>query len=281
MAVQPELKMRIVVFDGDIRKVTTTKPDTLEDLIGWIKNFIQADYSFCLHYEDPEFNNELCNLTNISEFARQSNNQNCTHHWTATSRSRNWNMQWNRQSGRHRNIVLVFLPSWKKLAVAGGVWDPYIRCWCGISTPPRQLFVSQEWRLSEVDQRIEAWNPTKAGWGHLFIEVLVNEMMKRNPNMLIVKKEMDMTFGLRRKEVVQGKTPIAQICHRWPALFTDSQVCMTLTSKRFLGSKWILGILRVLQDFFRGIFRGLSFRIMSWLLLFDMYCWKCQLMWLL
>lgn len=57
-------------------------------------------------------------------------------------------------------------------------------------------------------------------------QVLVNEMMKKKPNGSLVKKEMDMTFALRRKEVVQDKPASSQMVHRWPALFTESQVCM-------------------------------------------------------
>ena len=57
-------------------------------------------------------------------------------------------------------------------------------------------------------------------------QVLVNEMMKKKPNGSLVNKEMDMTFALRRKEVVQDKPAINQMVHRLPALFTESQVCM-------------------------------------------------------
>lgn len=64
-------------------------------------------------------------------------------------------------------------------------------------------------------------------------EALVNEMMKSNPNVSFLKKQMDMTFALRRKEVVQDKPPVVQILHRWPALFTETQVCMMLTRKVF------------------------------------------------
>ncbi|KAI9531412.1 hypothetical protein NQZ68_041623 [Dissostichus eleginoides] len=68
MAAQQKLTMRVIVTEGDIRKMTFTKrPDTLEDLIGWLQDSLQADYSFALQYQYPDFNNELCNLTDISE----------------------------------------------------------------------------------------------------------------------------------------------------------------------------------------------------------------------
>lgn len=68
MAEPQKLTMRVIVSEGDIRKMTmTTKPDTLEDLIRWLKDALQANYNIALQYQDPEFNNELCNLTDVSE----------------------------------------------------------------------------------------------------------------------------------------------------------------------------------------------------------------------
>ncbi|XP_053350010.1 uncharacterized protein LOC128520025 [Clarias gariepinus] len=55
-------------------------------------------------------------------------------------------------------------------------------------------------------------------------EVLVNEMMKTKPKESLVKKEMDVTFAFRRKEIVNEKPAISQVVHRWPALFTENQV---------------------------------------------------------
>lgn len=57
-------------------------------------------------------------------------------------------------------------------------------------------------------------------------EVMVGEMMKTKPDDFLIKKNMDATFALRRKEVVQDKPDIGQLIRRWPALFTESQVCV-------------------------------------------------------
>lgn len=60
--------MRVIVSEGDIRKMTmTARPDTLEDLISCLKGTLQANYSFALQYEDPEFDNALCNPTDLTE----------------------------------------------------------------------------------------------------------------------------------------------------------------------------------------------------------------------
>uniref|UniRef100_A0A3B4V1I8 Sterile alpha motif domain containing 3 n=1 Tax=Seriola dumerili TaxID=41447 RepID=A0A3B4V1I8_SERDU len=49
---------------------------------------------------------------------------------------------------------------------------------------------------------------------------LENEAKKRLPDSADVKKMMDQTFALRRKEIVEEQ--------RWPVLFTESQVCNSL-----------------------------------------------------
>lgn len=41
------------------------RPNTVDELINWFKKSAEPDYNFALQYEDPEFNNALCNLTDI------------------------------------------------------------------------------------------------------------------------------------------------------------------------------------------------------------------------
>lgn len=43
------------------------RPNTVDELINWFKKSAEPDYNFALQYEDPEFNNALCNLTDISD----------------------------------------------------------------------------------------------------------------------------------------------------------------------------------------------------------------------
>nr|XP_020477629.1 uncharacterized protein LOC109972814 [Monopterus albus] len=51
-------------------------------------------------------------------------------------------------------------------------------------------------------------------------------MRKRTPNGQVVKEKMDLTFALRRKEMVETEPAISQMLERWPALFTEDQVFM-------------------------------------------------------
>ncbi|KAF3837554.1 hypothetical protein F7725_005018 [Dissostichus mawsoni] len=107
----------------------TKRPDTLEDLIGWLQDSLQADYSFALQYQDPDFNNELYGLPPHKDIKRP------------------------------RKGEINFLPE-----------------------NPEGM----------DDCNLEASR-----------QVLVNEMMKTKPNGSLIKKEMAMTFALRRKEVVE------------------------------------------------------------------------------
>lgn len=72
MAVQQRLLVRVIVTEADIRKVELkTKPDTVDVLIGSLKDALHINYNFSLQFKDPNFDNELCNLTEISELPEQ------------------------------------------------------------------------------------------------------------------------------------------------------------------------------------------------------------------
>ena len=53
---------------------------------------------------------------------------------------------------------------------------------------------------------------------------LVEEMKKRRPTAALISKNMDSTFALRRKELVNLEPPVKDAIERWPALFTEGQV---------------------------------------------------------
>ncbi|CAL8281883.1 unnamed protein product [Merluccius merluccius] len=57
-------------------------------------------------------------------------------------------------------------------------------------------------------------------------QLMVDEMKKKTPNGALIKQKMDLTFALRRNEVVKDKPAITQMCQCWPALFTEHQVCL-------------------------------------------------------
>lgn len=68
-----KITIRVILAEADIRKVTLDfKPATMDDLIKKLKTIFDLQCAFCLQYEDPEFNYQLCNLTDIGELKDKS-----------------------------------------------------------------------------------------------------------------------------------------------------------------------------------------------------------------
>uniref|UniRef100_A0AAR2LEI7 PB1 domain-containing protein n=1 Tax=Pygocentrus nattereri TaxID=42514 RepID=A0AAR2LEI7_PYGNA len=60
--------MRVILTEDDVRKLKlTSRPSSVADLIMYIKDSLGLEYDFTLQFQDPEFDNELCNLTDLSE----------------------------------------------------------------------------------------------------------------------------------------------------------------------------------------------------------------------
>ncbi|XP_041476845.1 uncharacterized protein LOC121424996 [Lytechinus variegatus] len=54
---------------------------------------------------------------------------------------------------------------------------------------------------------------------------LLQDEVKKKNNDQTVNDLMKKTFPLRKKDIVVSQALIADICERWPALCTESQVC--------------------------------------------------------
>ncbi|XP_078020836.1 uncharacterized protein LOC144459906 [Epinephelus lanceolatus] len=328
MAVQPKLTMRVIVSEGDIRKMTmTTRHDI--DLIGWLKGALQANYNFALQYEDPEFDNALCNLTDLTELPEKptikiipmieltpitaenesfsdTNSQADTEILSNSSLDRS--LQWPEvfdipkfsvdveyrlrqgnllylRDGTHLNVtkelkhdileklaetIYAFTaypekehfeavakalvqthPCLKESGSSSG-WDGWKnsvkfkmgnyrtkmrqlgrvdvtvnsgkrgRCTTDDDPPNKNIKKARKGKINFLPKYPEGMDDHSLEGA---CQVLISEMMKRKPNGPLIKKKMDVTFALRRKEVVTDKPAISQIIHRWPALFTESQVC--------------------------------------------------------
>lgn len=55
-------------------------------------------------------------------------------------------------------------------------------------------------------------------------EALQEELKKKRLNMAFVDSKMELTFSLRRKEIVEEEPLVADILKQWPALFLEDQV---------------------------------------------------------
>ncbi|KAK7877712.1 hypothetical protein WMY93_031572, partial [Mugilogobius chulae] len=56
-------------------------------------------------------------------------------------------------------------------------------------------------------------------------DALKEEMKKKNPNKDLVNSKMELTFSLRRKEIVTKEPLVADLLEQWPALFLQEQIC--------------------------------------------------------
>ncbi|XP_062293697.1 sterile alpha motif domain-containing protein 3-like [Scomber scombrus] len=60
--------LRIILSENDIRKVTIdTLPETVHDFCSILKTKLGLEGDLVIQYQDPEFDNELCNLSSMSE----------------------------------------------------------------------------------------------------------------------------------------------------------------------------------------------------------------------
>ena len=326
----------------DIRKMTMTpRPGTLDDLIGWLKSALQANYAFSLQYEDPDFDNKMFNLNDLSDLPEKptihvmpmielvpipptpaeldldssiatepdlgnsseadtevpssSSSHGRTYEWPEVFEIPDFgvDVEYRLNQGNLKfmtdQTTLKVTKELKhsildKLAQTMYAFDPYPRqsdreevakaliekhpCLALPSAKP----IWKGWRKSleykmgnyrgkmrqmgRVDVSVnggkrgryggEDLEPPnkgikKAKKGELnFLpefpaglddqkmeearQALVNEQMKTNPNGPLVKRQMDITFAFRRKEIVTEKPDISLMVQRWPALFTESQV---------------------------------------------------------
>lgn len=62
------LKLRVVLDDVNAeRLILPSRPETVNALIFEVKNKLNLDYDFRLQFQDPEFDNALCNLVNMED----------------------------------------------------------------------------------------------------------------------------------------------------------------------------------------------------------------------
>ncbi|KAG9260577.1 hypothetical protein AMEX_G26852 [Astyanax mexicanus] len=57
--------------------------------------------------------------------------------------------------------------------------------------------------------------------------------------MELIRQKMDLTFSLRRKEIVEVEPMVLEVQERWPALFLEEQICeefFRVTTKDLLGT---------------------------------------------
>ncbi|GAA6219745.1 uncharacterized protein LOC110972297 [Lates japonicus] len=354
MATQQKLTMRVIFCEGDIRKMTMTPaPNTVDDLMNWVKKSVEPDYNFTLQYKDPEFNNALCNLTDISDLPEKPTIQiipvldlipvpQSEINSEVSSQPDTEILSTSSLEGREewpevfdipkfpvdveyrlRQGNLMYLCDGTYLKVTKDmkhdILEKLAETIYGYKTYPikeefevvaKALVAEhpcrkeqgsssgcQGWinslkfkmgnyrtkmrRLGRPDVTVNGGKnyadgepsrknikkPRKGEINYLpefpegmdvarleaVREAMVNEMQKKNPNDSLIRKNMDITFVLRKEEIVKNEPDISQTVQRWPALFTESQV--------YLEFNRVAG--RNLEEEFFGVLDGLCPRLME------------------
>ena len=56
---------------------------------------------------------------------------------------------------------------------------------------------------------------------------LIDETKKKKKNTTLIRHKMELTFSLRRREVVEGQPMVSEVQQRWPALFSCEEVWLS------------------------------------------------------
>jgi len=65
--------LRVIVHDSDIRKVTIPeKPADVDALKHVLQEKLQLTYTFSVQFEDPDFDNALCNVSDINDLPERA-----------------------------------------------------------------------------------------------------------------------------------------------------------------------------------------------------------------
>ncbi|XP_063073543.1 uncharacterized protein LOC134464030 isoform X2 [Engraulis encrasicolus] len=343
ISTQNQLTMRVVSCNGDTRRMTMTPvPNTVDDLVNWLKQAMDLDYNFVLQYEDPDFDGALTHLSHISELPAKptvriiplldlvpvplselhhellggsspdtvSEDNHVLPAFSSSSlqggQKKPWpevfcipqfsaNVEYRLRQGNQmylrdgkflfptkelKHCILETLAEeiysykaypnqWDIDIVAKALVEkhPCLREPSGGSgrqgwiyslkfkmgnyrTKLRQLGRAdvvvnsgKRGRRNNADGEFPARNIKKPRKGELNylpqfpdgmdaagLEVLrdamVKEVRKKSQDGTFMKRNMHVTFALRREEIVKSIPDVGQIMQRWPALFTESQVCL-------------------------------------------------------
>ncbi|XP_066539632.1 uncharacterized protein [Hoplias malabaricus] len=335
MATNSRMLMRVIVSEADIRKVILpAKPASVEELICQLQETLVFDFNFTLQFEDPDFNNSLCNLTDISELPekptlkviptlqilpigapieqlsdslsnadteilsnssslqrigqwpdefdvplfsvdveyrlRQGNlshlkdgtllkvTKELKHEILERIAERMYTFKAYPDDAEYDEVAAALVKKHPCLTERGSRngwsgWKNSLKFKMGNYRTKRRKSGSHDVAVNGgkrgmnlPDGEPSRKNIKKAkkceinflpdfpdGRDQTSLEaariVLVEEMRKRTPSVMTVKHNMDLSFALRRKEVVEKKPAICQLVERWPALFQENQVYMEFT----------------------------------------------------
>ncbi|KAL4007959.1 hypothetical protein ACER0C_001811 [Sarotherodon galilaeus] len=301
--------LRVVISDDDIRKLMLSKrPDSIEDLKDQLKNQLSLQYDFKLQYEDEDFNNALCNLTEIGDLPEKAtlkilplitlNLRSLSSHNTssdtefstadteilsACGTSHSLREQWPDFFNipnfsvdveyRLRQGDLAFMKDGTRMTVSRDMtYLKKLLRWYGWKNSLKFKMANYRTKLRKVgfeDVTVNGGKRSKAnpegeyssknvkrpkrgeanylpnfpdGHDEITLEnarkVMADEIKKKLPDATLISQLMDLTFPLRRQEIVKEAPAVQNMAERWPGLFKERQIFaefFRITSKNLEG----------------------------------------------
>ncbi|XP_068570968.1 uncharacterized protein [Cebidichthys violaceus] len=239
MATPDVLNLRVILDEVNAENLNLhSRPETVNALILELEKNLDLNYDFRLQFQDPEFDNVLCNLVNIEDLP---------------------------------SIATVTVVKIIELDLSSASTDDTVLLSDNTESPERlcrwpEVFVvptfsyEVEFALREGNCAFEKVNAGKCSSSNLEgaspranikrprrgeVQFLHNyprgenkdtletrrmemlEEFKKMPtdrDMVLVHQHMQCTFPLRREEIVTLAPPIAELKDRWPALFSEAQL---------------------------------------------------------
>ncbi|KAK7895675.1 hypothetical protein WMY93_021000 [Mugilogobius chulae] len=293
------LLLRVYVNPNQIRKIKlSTSPESVQHLQDELKANLGLTEDFAIQYEDPDFDNALCNLIDISELPTEravlhlvwSDNESASRPDTPlpqtpsdsgsissldTTSLHSSDVPYS-PSSIIRNYMRSTsqwpqpfpIPSFSydvelKLAKANEVYE---KTGAGLDVTrgikmeildklAQQIFTFKAYPekneiasvASELVVKFPCLKEPGGGTGYAGWDasikfklanyqrercLLVDELKKRGKDMALIRQKMELTFSLRRKEIVEMQPLVKEVQQRWPALFSEQQVSDVVQHRR-------------------------------------------------
>ncbi|KAL7837261.1 hypothetical protein SRHO_G00269720 [Serrasalmus rhombeus] len=200
-----KMLLRIILSKDDIRKIhTDSEPETLDSFHSFLKCKLGLHGDFVVQFQDPDFGNEFCNLTSLSELPKEKATLKVILKQTPESPRTDSTLDTASLSSLSSSS-LEDTPTCRRL------WpDPFVI--------PKFSY--------DVELKLKRDIPEGKTQNVLEEEraAIVAEMKKKRVDWKKVTDMMASTFSLRPKEIVEQQPLVAEVKAKWPALFTDKQI---------------------------------------------------------
>ncbi|KAL6485097.1 hypothetical protein MHYP_G00071420 [Metynnis hypsauchen] len=224
---------RVIVSSEEIRRVTLESvPESIKELCEVLRSDLGLRGNFILQFQDPEFGNELCNLTNIKDlpidratlkvlFTCSDSVSDSTLDTASTSSPSSASVvEWPEPfviPDFSHDVELQLSAANKAYAKDGTVLV--------ISKGVKSEILD---KLADMISKITPYPNPPEGQSAVTSEekrkIMLQEVQKREPNLQLLDELMTATFSQRRKEIIGDEPLISVVVERWPALFSERQI---------------------------------------------------------